>query len=49
MWAQENPNVLFYCLESGFEVGGELSSWNIPFTIKIQTLWQATMMQQYGH
>jgi hypothetical protein len=26
MWAQENPNVLFYCLESGFEVGGELSS-----------------------
>jgi len=49
MWAQKNPNVLFYYQENSFEVGGELSSTNISFTIGIQTLWQATMMQQHGH
>jgi hypothetical protein len=35
MWAQDNPNVLFYYQESGFEVGGELSRSNILFTIGI--------------
>jgi hypothetical protein len=37
MWAQENPNILFYYLENGSKVGGELSSRNISFTIEIQT------------
>jgi hypothetical protein len=49
MWAQRNPNILFYYQETRSEVGGELSRSNIPFIIKIQTPWQATMMQQYGH
>ncbi len=49
MWARESPNILFVYQESGFEVGGELLGRNIPFTIKIQNPWQATMMQQYGH
>jgi hypothetical protein len=40
---------LFYYQEIGSEVGGKLSRSNIPFTIIIQTPWQATMMQQYGH
>ncbi len=35
MWAQENPNVLFYYQENGSEVGGELLRSNIPFTIGI--------------
>jgi len=35
MWAQKNPNVLFYYQENGFEVGGELSSTNILFTTGI--------------
>ncbi len=37
MWAQENPNILFYYQEVGFEVGGELLRSNIPFTIGIET------------
>jgi hypothetical protein len=37
MWAQNNPNVLFYYQESGSEADGELSSNNIPFIIIIQT------------
>ncbi len=39
----------FYYQETGTKVGGQLSRNNIPFTIEIQTPWQATMMQQYGH
>ncbi len=35
MWVREKLNVLFYYQESGYEVGGELSSSNIPFTVKI--------------
>jgi hypothetical protein len=50
MWVRENPDVLFYYKESGFEVGGDLLGCrNIPFTIGIQSPWQVVMMQQYGH
>jgi hypothetical protein len=49
MWAQENPNDLFYYQESGSKVGGKLLSRNILFTIEIQNPLHATMVQQYGH
>jgi hypothetical protein len=35
-------------LESGLKGGGELTSTNILFTIKIQSPWQSMMVQQYG-
>jgi len=37
MWAEDNPNVLFYYQKIGLEVGGMLSGNNIPFIIKIWT------------
>jgi hypothetical protein len=49
MWCGLKRTPTFYFIIKSFEVGGELSSTNISFTIGIQTLWQPTMMQQHGH
>ncbi len=38
MWAQENPNILFYYQETRSKIGGELLGSNIPFTINSKSL-----------
>ncbi len=50
MWVFENKDKIFFYQEFEVEAEGTLQeSYNMPFTIDIQTKWQKEMMLCHGH
>lgn len=49
LWVQQNCKDVFHYQETSGAVLGELTSSNMPFTIRIQNGWQREMILRHGH